>query len=357
VIRRARCPIFFALLCAPAALAEPGQRELDRLEGGAAKLEQALPDSAQGELRAAADRVADAVGGSGEGPFSLGGFDRSAPVVIRADELEATERDGRRVLVFRRNVEVSQAGLQLRAARLSAVYPAGAKQPSRLEADGGVAVREGNREARCERVVYDRLGRQLDCFGQAALRGGTDRVAGDSIRFDLARRSVSVNGGTEVWFEPRALREGEPGEAGLPAGLPLLREQAPAHVRAALLEASEDESGRRVTFEGDVELSQQGTTLRAQRLEAVYPPDGDQPDRLFAIGEVSLAEGVREARCERAEYLRLENRVLCEGGVARAGEDRLEGDVIDFALGEQKLSVRGRTRLVLGPREPGSATP
>jgi lipopolysaccharide transport protein LptA len=352
---RASC-LVLGLLCPLAALAEPAANELERLAPTESTLERALPDSLHGEARAANRQVHGALD-SGDGPFSLGDFDRSAPVVIRADELEATEQDGRREIVFRRHVQVRQGTLEVNSDELSALYPAGAKQPSRLEAKGAVTVREGTRSARCERVVYDRLARTLACLGQGSLRDGDDRMAGQSIRFDLARRTVSVGGGTEVWFEPRSLARQAQGEEKGASGLPVLRETIPARVRASKLEASDDESGRHIAFEGDVELSQQGTTLRAQRLEALYPPGVDQPDRLVAVGGVSLSEGMREAQCERAEYLRLENRVLCQQGVAHNGDDRLEGDVIDFALGEEKLAVRGHTRLVLAPREPGSATP
>jgi len=354
---RVGCLVLGLVLSPLAALAEPMSSEIERLAPSESQMERAMPDSLQGEARAADRQVHGAIDGSGDGPFSLGDFDRHAPVVIRADELEATEQDGRREIVFRRNVHVRQGTLEVNSDQLSALYPPGAKQPSRLEAQGSVTVHEGTRSASCERVVYDRPARMLECFGAGALRDGEDRMAGESIRFDLARRAVSVGGGTEVWFEPRSLSRQPEGEAKGDTGLPVLRETVPARVRASKLEASDDESGRRIAFEGDVELSQEGTTLRAQHLEALYPPGVDQPDRLVAVGGVSLSEGIREAQCERAEYLRLENRVLCQGGVAHAGDDRLEGDVIDFALGEEKLAVRGHTRLTLAPREPGSATP
>jgi len=343
-----------------AALAEPTSTDLQQLAPSESTVERAVPDSLQGEARAADRQVQGALDGSRDTPFSLGDFDRRAPVVIRADELEATEQEGGgREIVFRRNVHVRQGTLEVNSDELSALYPRGANQPSRLEAKGSVTVHEGTRSAICEQVIYDRPARTLECLGAGSLRDGDDRMSGQSIRFDLARRSVSVGGGTEVFFEPRTLSrqpEGE-GEQKGASGLPVLRETIPARVRASKLEASDDPSGRRIAFEGDVELTQEGTTLRAQHLEALYPPGVDQPDRLVAVGGVSLSEGIREAQCERAEYRRLENRVLCQGGVAHAGDDRLEGDVIDFALGEEKLAVRGNTRLVLAPREPGSATP
>ncbi len=346
------------LLCAQNAAGEQAAPDPRKLWIPEAEIARVLPAAAKQPVRAVvrrAERAAERAQGRGGGPFSLGAFDRNAPVVIRADELEASERSGRRVLVFRRNVEVQQGSLQLRAASLSAVYPPDSKQPSRLEAEGGVVVSEGRREARCDRVVYDRLAQRLDCLGHASLRDGDDRVAGDSIRFDLERRSVRVQGGTELWFEPPEAQSVEEGVKALP-NLPWLRSELPARVRSAQLEASEDASGRRIRFDGDVEVSQEGATLRAERLEALYPPGADQPERMVATGGVSLVEGARQARCESAEYLRLENRVRCHGGVAEQAGHRREGDLIDFALGAETLALRGRTRLVLAPREPEGAT-
>lgn len=354
------CLVLGLLLSPLAALAEPASPEIEQVAPSDSKTEPVTPENTtKGEVRAADGPVRGANDDSGNGPFSLGDFDRHAPVVIRAEELEATEQDGGREIVFRRNVHVRQGTLEVNSDELSALYPAGVNQPSRLEARGSVTVREGTRNASCERVVYDRPARTLDCVGAGWLHDGDDRMAGDSIRFDLAHRSVSVGGatGTEVWFEPRTLSGQPEGEQKGDSGLPVLRDTTPARVRSSKLEASDDESGRRIAFEGDVLLSQEGTILRAQHLEALYPPGVDQPDRLVAVGGVSLAEGIRQAECERAEYLRLENRVLCHGGVAHAGDDRLEGDVIDFALGEEKLAVRGHTRLLLAPREPQSTTP
>jgi lipopolysaccharide transport protein LptA len=345
------------LLCATQVAAEQVAPEGTTLPIPDAAIARILPDAAKEPALDAvrrAERASEQA--EGGGPFSLGAFDRNAPVVIRSEELEATERAGRRVLEFRRNVEVQQGSLLLRAERLSAVYPPDSKQPSQLEAEGGVVVTEGRREARCDRAVYDRLAQRLDCLGHASLRDGDDRVAGDSIRFDLGRRSVRVEGGTELWFEPPDAKSGEDGANALPE-MPWLRSELPARVQAVQLEASDDAGGRHIVFDGDVEVSQQGATLRAQRLEAVYPPGARQPERMLATGGVSVVEGGRQARCESAEYLRLENRVRCYGGVAEQGGDRLEGDQIDFTLGEETLSLRGRTRLVLAPREPEGATP
>jgi lipopolysaccharide export system protein LptA len=356
---RSRWLALLVLLCSPAAFAESGPLDLLGSPELGEKVEKLMPSAVKDEARDAVEdaqsKAQDAVG-EPDGPFSLGNFDRRAPVVINAGELEASEDEsGRRLLVFRRNVEVKQATLSVRADRLSAVYPKDSSQPSRLEATGGVVVREGTREARCQRVVYDRPARQLDCIGAAALSDDDDKLAGESISFDLARRSVKVGGGSELWFDPPP--ESAARQNGADFAMPWLREESPVRVRAAKLDASDGPEGRRIKFVGDVRVEQKGGVLRAQQLEAIYPPGGKQPDRLVAVGDVSLQDGEREARCETAEYLRLENRVLCHGGFAVAKGDRLEGDSIDFALGEEKLSVRGRTRLVVAPRQQLEATP
>jgi lipopolysaccharide transport protein LptA len=348
-------------------LAAPGEDLLDRLGLQESEIGRALPSPVQEPAERVVKRAEEASAPSGGGPFSLGNFDRNAPVVIRADELEATESSGERALVFRRHVEVTQATMRLRANQLSAVYPQGSKQPSRLEAEGDVVVVEGRREARCDRAVYDRTVRRLDCIGAASLRDGEDRLSGTAIGFDLARHSVQAGGGTELWFEPPEAQAGSepsapeaaPNSGALPiVGVPWLRAGKPARIRSLHLEASEDEQGRRVAFDGGVEVTQDDVMLRADRLEAVYPPGADQPERLIATGGVSMLEGTREASCARAEFLRSENRVRCHTAIARAGDDRLEGELIDFTIGEESLSVRGSTKLLLAPRAPvASATP
>src|SRR6185436_15548588 len=83
-------------------------------------------------------------------PFGLGAFDRSEPISITADELEARDDDGARTLSFRRGVQVHQGTLMLAADLLEAVYAAGESQPRELEARGSVEIGEGTRRARCD---------------------------------------------------------------------------------------------------------------------------------------------------------------------------------------------------------------
>jgi len=69
-------------------------------------------------------------------PFGIGMPDSDQPISIRADELEAVSRDGRRHLIFTDNVRVEQADVRIESDRLEAFYPKGENQPNRQQRDG-----------------------------------------------------------------------------------------------------------------------------------------------------------------------------------------------------------------------------
>ena len=278
--------------------------------------------------------------------FQLSEADLSAPVSIRSDALEATESDGARTLMFQRNVEVRQGDLLLRTAYLEAVYPSGAKQPSHLRARGGVLVRQGGREARCDVATYDRAAELVRCSGDAALRDGPDEIRGDSIVFDLAAQRVVVEGGARVALTPS---EGSDQDSGPLAGL---GREGPVTIHADELRAWETPEGRRLVFGGSVAVERDDLTLRASQIEAFYPPGAQEPERLVATGDVRVTQKGREARCDRAEYRRPERRLDCRGAAQlQHGGDRVTGEMIAFDMETERLVVSGGTRLVLAPRE------
>jgi lipopolysaccharide transport protein LptA len=291
--------------------------------------------------------AADAVGPDLP-PFGLGAFDRQEPIAITAEQLDARDQDGLRKLAFRHRVEVRQGPLALSADVLEAVYVSGESQPRELEARGGVSIREGTRRARCEEARYDRPAQQLVCRGNPAeLFDGDDRLAGRVISFDLAKKTVHVERGTEVEIE-RELAPEDLTEFGAdPELVERVRGKGPLVILADTLEASDPgTSERRIRFAGGVELRQGDIELRARELEAIYPPGATQPDRLIAREDVALRQGDREAHCQYAEYQLQERRLACEGdAVLQERADRLEGERIAFDFGTQKVDVTGRTRL------------
>jgi len=284
-------------------------------------------------------------------PFGLEAIGGEQPLSIRSDELEATENEGARTLVFRRGVEVRRGDLTLRADWLQAFYPPQATQPRDLSARGAVTVVQGTRSARCDRADYEQAAERIVCSGNAELRDSDDRIRGERIVFELADRRVQVDGDVQLLLQPRP-RDADPEPLEQPTGMDLaiVESDAPLAITSDRLEALERDGHREILFEGNVEVARADVTLRSDRLEALYPDRARQPDRLVATGGVAFTQGTREARCERATYHRAERLVECAGDAELwDGEDRVRGEMIAFDLDTEKVVVKGRTRLQFNP--------
>jgi len=122
----------------------------------------------------------------------------------------------------------------------------------------------------------------------------------------------------------------------------------PLSIRSDELEYVQGSGSRRLEFRNRVSVEQDGMTIQSARLEAFYPPNGNQPDRLVAEGDVRLAKGERVARCARAVYEPKREVLTCEGGAElQQGGSRLSGDVIEIDLGADRVRVRGAAAVTL----------
>jgi lipopolysaccharide transport protein LptA len=148
--------------------------------------------------------------------FDLG-WDSGKPLSIRSDELEYSQGEGARRLLFRSNVRVDQDGLTITSERLEAVYPPKGNQPNRLVAEGDVHLAKGDRVARCARATYDRTSDLLTCEGAAEVQEGQSRLSGDVIEIDLAQDRMRVRGAAAVSLEQGLLK---PQPAAPPHGAP-----------------------------------------------------------------------------------------------------------------------------------------
>jgi lipopolysaccharide export system protein LptA len=143
---------------------------------------------------------------------SLGVFDSSTRISIKSATLEATEVNGNRRLVFSGDVHVVQGDITMTSNRLTADYPKGTSEPSRLVAQGSVRVVQGNQEARCDSGTFQRAEKLLVCCGHAELRDGASRVRGKCIEFDLGNQTVRVENATvNLIPEPSDDGSGKPG--------------------------------------------------------------------------------------------------------------------------------------------------
>ena len=217
-----------------------------------------------------------------------------------------------------------------------------------------MTVVQGARSAHCDRAVYEHAAARIVCRGNAELRDDEDRIQGERITFDLAERRVSVEGDVRLSLQPHpeSPRADAPREVPELVGedLAAMASDAPLAIRADRLEAFEHDGQRQIHFEGRVEVVRSDVVLRSQRLEAIYPDEARQPDRLVATGEVALTQGEREARCDRAVYHRGARRIECSGQAElKDGDDRVRGEMITFDLDAETVVVTGGARLFFRP--------
>jgi lipopolysaccharide export system protein LptA len=126
----------------------------------------------------------------------------------------------------------------------------------------------------------------------------------------------------------------------------------PLSIHSDELEAFQNEGARRLVFSKRVHVKQDDMELTSHRLEAFYPANASQPDRLVASGSVKMMQGNREARCDRATYHRSQEMLICAGSAElRDGEDVVTGDVIEFDLASERVVVTGGASVLIHPEE------
>ena len=127
------------------------------------------------------------------GAQSIGAHNSNAPVDYAADRIELQDRQKR--VVLSGNVDITQAGLRLKAARTTVAYSdSGALAIQRIDATGGVVVTRGSEQARGDVAIYDFNRRIITMAGNVALRRGSDTLNGGRLVIDLNTGVSSVDG-------------------------------------------------------------------------------------------------------------------------------------------------------------------
>jgi lipopolysaccharide export system protein LptA len=124
---------------------------------------------------------------------AIAGHNSDAPVNYAADRIELQDRQNR--VVLSGNVDITQAGLNLKAARTTVAYTdSGSLKIQRIDATGGVLVSRGNETARGDVAIYDFNRRVITMVGNVALRRNGDTLNGGRLVIDLASGISSVDG-------------------------------------------------------------------------------------------------------------------------------------------------------------------
>ncbi|MXP44303.1 LptA/OstA family protein [Allopontixanthobacter sediminis] len=134
-----------------------------------------------------------AFGGMYSHAQAIAAHNSNAPVNFGADRIELQDRQNR--VVLSGNVDITQAGLRLQAARTLVNYTdAGSLDIQRITATGGVQVTRGDEAARGDVAVYDFGRRIITMAGNVRLRRGGDTLDGGRLVIDLRTGVSSVDG-------------------------------------------------------------------------------------------------------------------------------------------------------------------
>lgn len=151
--------------------------------------------------------------------------------------------------------------------------------------------------------------------------------------------------------EPPPVSSGPPSSRGAaPFGFQEWNNDAPLSINAEEMEAVQRSGARTLVFRKQVQVHQGDLSVRCRELEAIYPPDANQPDRLVARGAVQVAQGRQTASCDQMTYDRAGDRLSCRGNARfRDGDNEVAGDLIEIDLARESVRVTGGASLVIQP--------
>ena len=128
---------------------------------------------------------------------ALKGHNTNAPVDVTSDRIEVQERADR--AVFTGNVHATQADLTLDTQRLTVAYSTGQGnnnvQINRLDAAGGVVVRDPSETAKGDLGVYDLDRKLITLIGNVQLTRDNNQVNGARLVIDLNSGRAVIDGG------------------------------------------------------------------------------------------------------------------------------------------------------------------
>ena len=131
---------------------------------------------------------------------ALKGHNTDAPVDVTSERIEVQERADR--AVFTGNVHVTQGDMSLDTPRLTVAYSSnganagnGNVQINRLDAAGGVVVRDPSETAKGDFGVYDLDRKLITLIGNVQLTRDKNQVNGARLVIDLNSGRAVVDGG------------------------------------------------------------------------------------------------------------------------------------------------------------------
>lgn len=141
--------------------------------------------------------LAGLVAGVGAQAQVLKSHNSNAPVDVTADRIEVQDKANR--AIFSGNVHAVQADMTIDAARMTVAYakasaPGGGLQIQRIDASGGVLVRNTNQTAQGSMAIYDLNRKLITMLGGVVLNQGGSQVRGGRLVMDLNSGRSTIDG-------------------------------------------------------------------------------------------------------------------------------------------------------------------
>lgn len=181
------------------------------------------------------------------------------------------------------------------------------------------------------------------CAGLLPLAGDATAQSGVSSDAPVSPKEATAGAAAE----PAA---SAPAETEQSVSMFPIKGDKPLSIRSDELEALEEGGSRRLVFTRNVNVEQGDLRVNANRLEALYPPGGSQPDRLVANGNVRVSQRDKTMLCDVATFYQSEDRLVCTGNAELLqGKDRVQGREIEIFVRQNRVKVRGGAIVNVAP--------
>ncbi|HEX9186920.1 MAG TPA: LptA/OstA family protein, partial [Vicinamibacteria bacterium] len=197
----------------------------------------------------------------------------------------------------------------------------------------------------CREFDYDAKSRTARYREEALLRSGEDEIRAPLIVLEDREggRRLLASGGTTSLLHPRRGKEAK---------------EAPAAVEARSREMVYEEAAGRIVYTGEVRIRQGDIVTASPEAVVVLTKDGGDVLRLEAYEPVEVTQGARRATGQRGTYTPADETFVLVGEkvVLHDVDRRLEGRILTFAVGSDRIRVDGReeerTEAVFRGKEP-----
>ena len=130
--------------------------------------------------------------------FAYGDELKDSPLIsdmveIEADRLDVNTLNGQ--AVFQGNVKATKGNIQVKGATLTLFYDNTSQKVTSLIAENDVYVLWQDKEASCDKAVYNLDENRMELIGNVIITKGQERLSGQKVIVDMASDKQVVEGG------------------------------------------------------------------------------------------------------------------------------------------------------------------